>query len=88
MAINAGVHGLGVTYGAHTLKELEGCRPRRCWAACPWCASGCLTGRAPPPERGPTLAGDVSFNRNPVIRPNRVIVLRNVLLLIRSIRLV
>ena len=28
MAINAGVHGLGVTYGAHTLKELEGCSPQ------------------------------------------------------------
>ena len=88
MAINAGVHGLGVTYGAHTLKELEGCSPQAVLGSVPWCASGCLTGCAPPPERGPTLAGDVSFNRNPVIRPNRVIVLRNVLLLIRSIRLV
>ena len=28
MACNAGVHGLGVTYGAHTLKELEGCAPQ------------------------------------------------------------
>ena len=28
MATNAGVHGLGVTYGAHTLKELEGCGPQ------------------------------------------------------------
>ena len=28
MAANAGVHGLGVTYGAHTLKELEGCGPQ------------------------------------------------------------
>ncbi len=28
MAVNAGVHGLGVTYGAHTIKELEGCAPQ------------------------------------------------------------
>ncbi|MNW15830.1 hypothetical protein D3C71_2144670 [compost metagenome] len=28
MAVNAGVHGLGVTYGAHTLKELQGCAPQ------------------------------------------------------------
>ncbi|KOF51906.1 MULTISPECIES: HAD family hydrolase [unclassified Achromobacter] len=28
MACNAGVHGLGVTYGAHTLKELQGCSPQ------------------------------------------------------------
>jgi phosphoglycolate phosphatase len=28
MAANAGVHGLGVTYGAHTSKELEGCGPQ------------------------------------------------------------
>lgn len=27
MACNAGVHGLGVTYGAHTLEELQGCSP-------------------------------------------------------------
>ncbi|SUV85566.1 hydrolase [Bordetella pertussis] len=28
MAANAGVHGLGVAYGAHTLAELEACAPQ------------------------------------------------------------
>jgi len=28
MACNAGVHGLGVTYGAHNLEELQGCAPQ------------------------------------------------------------
>ncbi len=28
MATNASVHGVGVAYGAHTRKELEGCAPR------------------------------------------------------------
>jgi len=28
MAANAGVHGLGVTYGAHTADELNGCQPQ------------------------------------------------------------
>ncbi len=28
MAINAGVHGLGVTYGAHPPKDLEACQPQ------------------------------------------------------------
>ncbi|WP_454691027.1 HAD-IA family hydrolase [Achromobacter aloeverae] len=28
MAANAAVHGVGVTYGAHTRKELEGCAPQ------------------------------------------------------------
>lgn len=34
MACNAGVHGLGVTYGAHTLKELQGCAPKPCSTQC------------------------------------------------------
>ena len=66
MAINAGVHGLGVTYGAHTLKELEGCSPQAVLGSVPLVREWLLDRvRAPPPERGPTLAGDVSFNRNP-----------------------
>lgn len=35
MAVNAGVHGLGVTYGAHTIKELEGCAPQSVVASVP-----------------------------------------------------
>ncbi|OZI45384.1 HAD family hydrolase [Bordetella genomosp. 5] len=28
MAVNAGVHGLGVSYGAHPISDLEGCAPQ------------------------------------------------------------
>lgn len=47
MATNAGVHGLGVTYGAHTLKELEGCGPQAVLESVPlvrdWLLSRTLT---------------------------------------------
>ncbi|AMH06280.1 HAD family hydrolase [Achromobacter xylosoxidans] len=50
MATNAGVHGLGVTYGAHTLKELEGCGPQAVLESVPlvrdWLLSRTLTAAA------------------------------------------